>query len=94
MILAGSALAKGQERRISQRKIRDRSIALVLAGIVALMPPIAGVALIDAKLFGLPVALIYIFAVWALLIVGATMLARPLRDSDVDTSSADLGEPR
>ncbi len=67
---------------LGQRKIRDRSIVLLLIGSVLLLPPVAGVSLIDIKLAGVPFALIYIFAVWALLIAGAALLARPLQSSD------------
>ena len=73
--------------RRSQRKIRDRSFALVLAGIVALLPPIAGAALVDAKIAGIPVALVYLFVVWVLLIAGAAALSGALRKSESRGSS-------
>lgn len=68
--------------QLSRRKLRDRSIALVLVGVVLLMPPVAGISLIDGKVGGVPIPLLYVFAVWALLIAGAVVLARPLWDSD------------
>jgi len=40
------------------------------------------IAQIDVTVFGLPFALVYLFSVWALLVIGAAFLARPLRDSE------------
>ena len=56
-------------------------MALLLAGIMVLLPPIAGISLVDAKVGGLPITLIYVFVVWALLIAGAAALVRPLTDN-------------
>jgi len=68
--------------QLARRKIRDRSVALLLLGIVLLMPPMVRIAQIDVTVFGLPFALVYLFSVWALLVIGAAFLARPLRDSE------------
>ena len=61
------------------RKIRDRSLVLLLIGMVLLMPPVAPLFHVDSKLFGLPATLIYLFALWAVLILGARLLAKPLQ---------------
>ncbi|MFT7569490.1 MAG: hypothetical protein ACI9JL_000512 [Paracoccaceae bacterium] len=71
---------------MSRRKVRERSVALLLLGVAFLMPPIAGISLIDSDIGGIPVPMVYLFAIWALLIVGAAALARGLRDSG-DSSS-------
>lgn len=63
------------------RKIRDRSLVLLVIGLVLLMPPVAPLFHIDSKLFGLPATLIYLFALWAALILGARLLARPLQQT-------------
>ena len=78
-----------REPRISGRKIRDRSIALLLVGIMLLLPPIAGMSHVDSKIGGVPVSLLYVFVVWAFLIAGAAALSRPLLDSQ---STAPSGE--
>jgi len=70
----------GQHRR--DRKTRDRAVILLLTGLALLMPPLASIFHADAKLGGVPVTLIYLFAVWALLILGAARLARALRTMD------------
>ena len=67
------------DRSLSHRKSRDRALILPLVGLILLMPPIAGIFQFDAKLAGVPVTVLYLFAVWALLIAGAS-LSRNLRD--------------
>lgn len=42
------------------------------------MPPIAGISLIDGRIAGLPVPLLYLFTVWLVLIVWAWRLSRAL----------------
>ncbi len=68
--------------QLARRKIRDRSVALLLVGVVLLMPPMVRIAQIDTTVFGLPFALVYLFSVWALLVLGGALLARPLRDGE------------
>lgn len=53
-------------------------MAILLVGIALVMPPFAQVVLVDTNLFGLPIPLLYIFTVWAALILGAAVMARPL----------------
>ena len=73
----------------ARRKARDRSIALLLVGVVLLMPPLIGVSLVDGTVAGVPIPLLYVFAVWAALIGGAAVLARPLQNSETVTLSED-----
>lgn len=78
--------------QLAHRKARSRSAALLLVGVVLLLPPIAGVALNDLKIFGAPFALVYIFAVWGLLIAGGALLAGPLwhgQDAEAVSETAD-----
>jgi len=65
---------------LRHRKTRDRALILPLAGLILLTPPVAGVFHLDAKIAGIPFTLVYLFAVWALLIAGAAALSRRLRD--------------
>ena len=75
------------ELGLARRKARDRSIALVLAGTALLMPPLIGVSLVDGKIAGMPVPLVYVSVVWVALIAVAALLARPLRNSETPASS-------
>jgi hypothetical protein len=88
-LLGREPLTDRTDPQLSRRKLRDRSIALVLVGVVLLMPPVAGISLIDGTFGGVPIPLLYVFAVWALLIAGAVVLARPLWDSDKAMAAAD-----
>ncbi len=65
---------------LRHRKTRDRALILPLAGLILLTPPVAGIFHLDVKIAGIPFTLVYLFAVWALLIAGAAALSRRLRD--------------
>lgn len=68
--------------QISRRETRDRSMVLLIVGASLLMPPVAGIFLLDGTVFGIPFLIFYIFAVWLALIIGAAILAKPLGRMD------------
>lgn len=68
--------------QIKRRETRDRSMVLLVVGAALLMPPVAGIFLLDGTIFGIPIVIFYIFAVWLALIVGAALLAKPLGRMD------------
>ena len=76
----------GQDRR--NRKTRDRALIVLLIGIALLMPPMAGIFHLDTKILGLPATLVYLFSVWAGLIIATAILSRALRKAN------DQQEPR
>lgn len=80
------------DQPLRQRKARDRALILPLVGLMLLMPPIAAIFQLDARVGGVPFLLVYLFAVWAALITGAAGLARRLRDIDA-AGAADEGRP-
>ena len=63
---------------MAHRKAQDRALILPLLGLILWMPPFADVFELDAKVAGVPFLLIYLFVVWALLILGAWRLSRHL----------------
>jgi len=75
--------------QLSRRKVRDRSIALLLVGTVVLMPPVAGISLTEGDIGGIPFPLFYVFVVWSVLIAGAAALGRPLLDTNESLSSTE-----
>ncbi len=77
---------------LRQRKARDRALILPLVGLLLLIPPVATIFQIEARLGGVPFLLVYLFAVWAALIAGAAWLAGRLRDIDA-TGGADEDRP-
>ena len=72
------------ETQLRHRKMRDRAMVLLITGVLLLTPPIAGIFLMDSKINGIPVTLIYISAVWAFLILGARLLARRLPAAEAE----------
>lgn len=71
------------DRVRDRRKIRDRSSILVMVGVILLMPPAVGVFDLPVGIGGIPLALIYLFGVWAALIAGAALLAGRLLDAEL-----------
>ena len=78
---------------LRHRKTRDRALILPLAGLILLTPPVAGVFHLDAKIAGIPFTVVYLFAVWALLIAGAAALSRRLRDGDDPGAPPEAQDP-
>jgi hypothetical protein len=70
------------DKSLRHRKIRDRALILPLVGLLLLTPPLANIFELDARLNGVPIVLVYVFAVWAGLVAGAILLSRGLRDAD------------
>jgi hypothetical protein len=68
--LAGEALAR--------RKRRDVALILPLAGVFLLVSPFLDVFARAGSLLGVPVGVLYVFAVWLGLILAAAALARRL----------------
>jgi hypothetical protein len=79
--------SRGQpDHLVTNRKAQDRAFILTLIGLLLLVPPIADVFQIDARIAGVPFTALYLFVVWGVLIVGAAALSKRLRDADETTS--------
>lgn len=62
---------------------------LLIVGAVLLLPPVGSISLLGGGLAGLPIPVVYVFAVWGLLIVAAAVLARSLgADTEGDVAAA------
>lgn len=59
-------------------KTYNLALLLPLCGLFLLMPPAVLAFDIETTIAGIPMIVVYIFAVWALLILGAALLARRL----------------
>ena len=64
------------------RRARDRAVGLLALGVLLLTPPGARIFGMEGTIAGLPYQLVYIFAVWGLLILGAFILTRRLTDEE------------
>jgi len=83
-------MADREQLQLEQRRARDRSLALLVTGIVLLMPPIAGVALVESRVAGIPMPILYVFLVWIGLIIGAARLSSKLsRDAESSSRTAE-----
>ena len=69
-------------RRIPSRRLNDMAVVAPLLGLVLLTPPVIGLFATEGTLFGAPVILIYLFAVWFGLILLAAVLSRRLARSE------------
>jgi len=63
---------------MERRKLTSAALVLTLLGVLLIMPPIASVFQIHRRAFGIPAEVIYLFAVWVILVVGAWWLSRRL----------------
>ena len=68
-------------------------MVILIVGVALMMPPVGTVVLMDELLFGLPLPLLYIFVVWAGLIIGAALISGPLRDSEAAAPPQTTGRP-
>ena len=86
--------ADGEEtdQPLRDGKAHDRALVLPLVGVLLLISPLAGIFQLDAKLAGVPFTLIYLFTVWAVLIVGAAALSRRLRGDDALPRNAGVAD--
>lgn len=63
---------------VTPRRWRDLALLLPIFGLGLLLPPIIDVAGAAGPLLGLPAGVVYVFGVWAVLIVIAARMSRPL----------------
>jgi len=73
------------KRPVSDRKIVERALIMLLVGCLLLTPPLAGIFQIDDRIMGIPFTGLYLFFVWGALIAGAAALSGRLQrhiDSD------------
>ncbi len=77
------------ERPLRHRKARDRALILPAVGTMLFLPPIAQIFEINARVGGVPVVVLSIFAIWAALVLGAAILSRSLGEPELPANDAD-----
>jgi len=60
----------------------DLSVIAPILGFLLLIPPVIGLFATEATMFGAPMILVYLFAVWLALIAVAALLARKLAKAE------------
>lgn len=78
-------MSERPDQPFRERKNQDRALVLPIVGLILLTPPVAAIFQLEGKIGGIPVALVYVFVVWAGLIAGAAILSRHLhQDAEPD----------
>ncbi len=72
-------MKEGVPRRLGRRRTETAAALLPVLGVFLLMPPFVRVFAGDVTVFGAPLILAYLLAVWVALIVAAAQLSRGLR---------------
>jgi hypothetical protein len=72
--------------------LRDAAALLPLFATILLLPPVVLVFATPASLAGIPVIVVYVFTVWAAIVLSAWLLARGLARSP-DVTRADVDAP-
>lgn len=67
------------DRDLRRRKVTDAAVILPLLGTFLLMPPFIRIFVPNGDIAGIPVVILYLFAIWLVLIAVAWRLAGPLR---------------
>lgn len=70
-----------ERERPGRQRIRDAATVLPFAATILLMPPLIGIFAAPVTLGGVPLIVLYVFAIWAAIVVGAFVLARRLTSS-------------
>ena len=73
---------------MSRQKLRDAALLLPLMGLLLFMPPFVGLLKGPGEIAGVPALVVYIFVVWAGLIVLGVLLSRRLSVADDPPSVA------
>ncbi|MBD3625812.1 MAG: hypothetical protein HUJ24_10660 [Rhodobacteraceae bacterium] len=76
------------ERALNRRKREDAALAVPALGVLLLVSPVMNIFTRDGTILGLPAAFVWVFAVWAFLILLTWRLTRRLQNAD-DKGHAD-----
>lgn len=65
---------------MTRRKLVAASLVFTIFGALAILPPLVLLFRYDASLMGVPVATVYVFSLWIILVVGGRWFSRALPD--------------
>lgn len=65
---------------MTSRKLISAALFFTMFGVIAFLPPLVLLFRFDARVAGVPVEIVYIFVLWALLVIGALWFSRVLPD--------------
>lgn len=67
---------------MTRRKLIAAALFFTLFSVIALLPPLVLLFRFDARIGGVPVETVYVFVLWAILVIGARWFSRVLPDDD------------
>lgn len=77
---------------MTRRKLISAALFFTVFGALAFLPPLVLLFRFDARVAGVPIETVYIFVLWALLVVGTRWFSRVLPDdSPGDDKRPDAG---
>jgi hypothetical protein len=78
---------------MTRRKLVAAAFFFAMFGVIAFLPPLVLLFRFDARLFGIPAETVYIFVLWALLLVGARWFSTVLPDDTPEPGKRTDGAP-
>ncbi len=81
------------EPRPPSPRVQSAAVLVPLAALFLLMPPFVLLFATPRMVFGVPLIVLYIFGVWALLVVATRLLARRLAPRQQAPAGPPAGEP-
>ena len=76
---------------MTRRKLVAASLFFTLFGVIAVLPPLALLFTADIRPFGVPLPIVYVFLLWAGLVLGAVWFASALPDDAPQPGPAETG---
>ncbi|UJQ95565.1 hypothetical protein [Mariluticola halotolerans] len=70
-----------------RRKLENAAFVLPLFGAILLIPPLANVFNKDLTIFGVPLEVLYLFAIWCILIVATFFLSHRMSETPAASRS-------
>ena len=78
---------------MTSRKLISAALFFTMFGVIAFLPPLVLLFRFDARVAGIPIEIVYIFVLWALLVVGALWFSRVLPDDTASSAAARQDRP-
>jgi hypothetical protein len=61
---------------VDRGKLESAALLLTIAGVLLIMPPLVQLFQWQTRFFGVPIEVIYLFLIWAAMVIGARGLAQ------------------
>jgi hypothetical protein len=75
------------------RAVHDAAKILPVAAAILLLPPFILIFAAPATIAGVPLIIVYVFGIWAVIVVAAWLVARRVEPPDGPDITSDIEEP-